>query len=363
MRDVQTPQADHKNGVVISKGSFADNQAEHETPLVLSLVLPIFNEEATIPELYRRLVLVLTRLGISYEIIFVNDGSSDRSARLLDELAAQSEQVKIVTFSRNFGHQVAITAGLDYSSGQAVILMDADLQDPPEVVPTLLDKWREGYDVVYAVRTDRVGESRFKRHSAALFYRLLKRLTQIDIPVDTGDFRLLDRRAADALRTLRERHRFVRGMSGWIGFRQTAVPFERAARYAGETKFPLLKMLRFACDGLTSFSFAPLQLATYLGFAAAGLSFGYIVYALGLKLFTDQWVTGWASIIIAVLFIGGVQLITLGIIGEYIGRIYDEIKHRPLYIVAGTTGFSASSPGQTSETALASLSAGRSIPS
>lgn len=306
---------------------------------VLSVVLPVYNEETIIPELYHRIIQALGGLCESYEVVFVNDGSKDRSLQLLYDLAAQDRRVKVVNFSRNFGHQVAITAGLDYSRGQAVIVMDADLQDPPEVIPALVAKWREGYDVVYAVRTERTGEGTVKRGTAALFYRLLRSVAKVDIPVDTGDFRLMSRRAVDALQRLRERHRFVRGLSSWIGFRQTAVPFVREARFAGETKYPLAKMVKLAFDGITAFSFVPLQFATYLGFAAASVSFCYIVYAILQKVLTDAPVLGWASLIVAILFIGGVQLITLGIMGEYIGRIYEEIKQRPLYIVADTVGF------------------------
>ena len=319
---------------------------QEKTSVALSVVLPIFNEEAIIPELYRRLTGVLEGWGESYEIIAVNDGSSDQSLSLLFDLAARDKRVKVVNFARNFGHQAAITAGLDYSRGHAVVVMDADLQDPPEVLPDLIAKWREGFDIVYAMRARRAGERIFKRGTAALFYRLLRVLSRVDIPADAGDFRLMSRRAVDALRTLREHHRFVRGLSSWIGFRQASVPFVRDARYAGETKYPLTKMVKFAFDGIASFSFVPLQLASYLGFGAAGVSFCYIVYALGLKLFTDRWVTGWASLIVAVLFVGGVQLITLGIIGEYIGRIYEEVKQRPLYIVADTRGFSAAPEGK-----------------
>ncbi len=306
---------------------------------VLSVVLPIFNEEAIIPELLRRLHGTLASLSASYEVIFVNDGSRDRSLELLAVAARQDPHFKIIDFSRNFGHQVAITAGIDYSGGEAVIVMDADLQDPPETIPALVEKWRAGFDVVFAVREERAGESLFKRGTASLFYRLLKRVARIDIPADTGDFRLMSRRAVDALKSLRERHRFVRGMVSWVGFRQTAVRYQREARYAGITKYPLRKMLSFAMDGIASFSFAPLHLATYLGVSAAGVSFFYLVYALWVRFFTDRAVTGWTSLIVAVLFVGGVQLITLGIIGEYIGRIYDESKQRPLYIVADTVGF------------------------
>jgi dolichol-phosphate mannosyltransferase len=310
--------------------------------VVLSLVLPVFNEAAALPELSRRLTAVLDTLQETYEIIFVNDGSTDQSLSTLAALAAQNERVKIINFSRNFGHQLAITAGLDYSCGQAVVVMDADLQDPPEVLPLLLQQWRNGYDVVYAVRTERQGESAFKRGTAALFYRLFTRVAQVEIPANVGDFRLMSRRAVDALHTLRERQRFVRGLSSWIGFPQTAITFVRESRYAGATKYPFRKMLRFALDGFASFSLAPLQLATYLGLSAAAMSLGYLCYAIGLKLFTDRSIPGWASLIVAVLFVGGVQLLTLGIIGEYVGRIYEEVKQRPLYIVADTIGFTRS---------------------
>jgi dolichol-phosphate mannosyltransferase len=305
---------------------------------VFSVVLPVFNEEKTLPELYRRLTAVMQTIDARYELVFIDDGSTDQSLALLRELAHQDRHVKLLALSRNFGHQLAITAGLDHSGGDAVILMDADLQDPPELLPRFIAKWQEGYEIVYGVREDRHGESRFKRSTAAVFYRLLRRLARVEIPVDAGDFRLMDRRAVNALNSLRERHRFVRGLTSWIGFRQAAVPFVRKERYAGTTKYPLLKMLRFALDGLTSFSFAPLQLATYLGFGASGISFCYALYAIGLKLFTNEWVTGWASLMVVMLFIGGVQLMTLGIIGEYIGRFYEEIKQRPLYVVAEAIG-------------------------
>ena len=314
---------------------------------LISLVIPVFNEEASLAELYRRVTAVMEMSHTPYELIFVNDCSTDRSPPLLHELATHDSRVKILTFSRNFGHQLAITAGLDYSHGDAVIVMDADLQDPPDVLPELLAKWQEGYDVVYAVRTAREGESAFKRGTAILFYRLLKRLAGVEIPVDAGDFRLMSRRAVTALGTLRERHRFVRGLSSWIGFRQASVSYARATRYAGETKYPWRKMLTFACDGIASFSFAPLRIATYLGLGASFVSFLYIVYALWIKFFTDRSVAGWASLVVAVLFIGGVQLLTLGIIGEYIGRMFEEIKQRPLYIVADTVGFSSTTQETT----------------
>ena len=307
--------------------------------VLYSVVIPVYNESEVLPILYRRLTQVMEGLGESYEIIFVNDGSTDASRTLLWELRAKDERVKLISFSRNFGHQIAITAGLDYSSGQAVIVMDADLQDPPEVIPRMIEEQRVGYDVVFGVRESRKGESLFKRSTAALFYRLLRQLSAIDIHMDAGDFRLMSRRAVEALKPIREQNRFVRGLVGWIGFRQTAITFVRDARYAGETKYPLTKMVKFALNGIISFSLAPLQLATYLGFVVSLISFVYIVYAVGLKLLTDRAVQGWASVVVAVLFIGGVQLMSLGIIGEYIGRIYEEVKQRPLYLIDQTVGF------------------------
>jgi glycosyltransferase involved in cell wall biosynthesis len=311
-----------------------------DQPLVVySVVIPVFNEAEVLPALYSRLTTVMAALGQPYEIVFVNDGSSDGSLTFVSQLRAHDSRVRIVSLSRNFGHQVAITAGLDYSSGAAVIVMDADLQDPPETIPALIAQWHAGYDVVFAVRGRRQGESLFKRTTAALFYRLLQRLTSTQIPLDAGDFRLMSRRAVDALKPIRERHRFVRGLVGWIGFKHTRVQYVRDARYAGETKYPVRKMVGFAMNGIASFSFMPLQLATYLGFVVSFCSFGYIVYAIELKLFTDRAVQGWASLMVAMLFLGGVQLISLGIIGEYIGRIYDEVKQRPLYVVDVLDGF------------------------
>lgn len=308
------------------------------TPTI-SIVLPVFNESQTLPALYARLAGVMRRLGESYELVFVNDGSRDGSLDLLKKLAAEDAKIRVVSLSRNFGHQMAITCGLDRARGAAVIVMDADLQDPPELIPTLIERWREGYDVVYAVREERQGESLFKRATAALFYRLIRRLSRVEIPADTGDFRLLSRRAVEGLRATTERNRFVRGLVGWIGYRQTGVRFVREERAAGETKYPFRKMLKFAIDGITSFSFVPLQMATYFGFLISGASFLYIVYAVLQKLLTDRPVTGWTSLMVAMLFLGGVQLITLGIIGEYVGRIYEEVKQRPLYLVDETIGF------------------------
>jgi dolichol-phosphate mannosyltransferase len=291
-----------------------------------------------LPVLYLRLTRVLEGLGEPYEIIFVNDGSDDGSLDHLRELQAADPRLKLLNLSRNFGHQIAITAGLDHSSGQAVIVMDADLQDPPEVIPQLVEQWRKGYDIVFAVRERRHGEGLFKRATAAIFYRLLRRLTVTDIPVDAGDFRLMSRKAVNTLGNIRERGRFIRGLASWIGFRQTSVPYVRDVRYAGTTKYPLKKMLRFAVSGLISFSSVPLQLASYLGFAVSFIGFVYMAYAVWLKLFTDRTVLGWTSVMVAVLFLGGIQLLCLGIVGEYIGRIYEEVKQRPLYIVDETKG-------------------------
>lgn len=307
----------------------------------ISIIAPIFNEEAVIDELHRRLTPVLDGMNKSFEVLMVNDGSRDRSMERMVEIARKDPRYKIVNFSRNFGHQIAITAGMDHAQGDAIVIIDADLQDPPEVIPKLVEKWQEGFDIVYAVREKRKGETFFKKWTAAAFYRTLKKITNVDIPVDTGDFRLMSRRAVEKLKTIRERHRFVRGLVSWIGFPQTGVTFVREERFAGETKYPLKKMLKFAFDGITSFSFFPLQLATYFGFLVSGLSFMGILVVILMKLFTTVTIPGWSSMIASILFLGGVQLITIGIIGEYIGRIYDEVKQRPLYIVQDLVGLEA----------------------
>lgn len=304
-----------------------------------SVVIPIYNEADVLPVLYQRVTSTMERIGGPYELIFVDDGSSDGSTELLRELRAKDSRVKVVRFSRNFGHQIAITAGLDYSTGDPVIMMDGDLQDPPEVIPELLAQWRAGNQIVFAVRASRRGESLFKRATASMFYRILRRLTTTDIPVDAGDFRLMSRVAVDSLKPLRERSRFVRGLVSWIGFRHTSIRYIRDDRYAGVTKYPLTKMIKFALNGVFSFSFLPLQVASYIGFSVSLLSFAYLMYAVYLKLFTTQVVQGWASVIVAVLFMGGVQLVSLGVIGEYIGRIYEEAKQRPLYLVDTIAGF------------------------
>lgn len=306
----------------------------------ISLIVPCFNEEAVLPETHRRLTDVLCGLeGMAYEIIYIDDGSSDRTAEILRELQAVDERVRVLLLSRNFGHQIAVTAGLAEAAGDAVVVIDADLQDPPEIIPEMMERWRDGYDVVYGLRTDRSGETQFKLWTAKVFYQLLNRVSDVQIPPDVGDFRLMNRRVVDALLAMPERDRFLRGMVSWIGYRQVAVLYERAPRFAGQSKYPLLKMLRFALDGILSFSFAPLRVATWMGFAAMALAFAGIVYAILLRLYTTDWVRGWASIFVAVLFMGGVQLVTIGIIGEYIGRIYEEVKQRPLYFVRERLGF------------------------
>ncbi|RME84498.1 MAG: glycosyltransferase [Caldilineae bacterium] len=306
---------------------------------VLSIVAPVYNEEAILPELYRRVAATLDAIGEPWELVLVNDGSYDNSLAIMKELHARDPRVRIVSFSRNFGHQIAITAGTDYAQGDAVVIIDADLQDPPGVIAEMVEKWREGYEVVYAVRKQRKGETWFKLVTAQLFYRLINRITGVDIPLDTGDFRLMDRKVVDALRSMREHHRFMRGLSIWVGFKQTGVEYVREERFAGETKYPLSKMLRFALDGITSFSYLPLQLATYMGFIIAGLSILGIILTVILRLSGSQAFYGQASTLVMVMFLGGIQLISLGIIGEYLGRIYEEVKQRPLYIVKEAIGF------------------------
>ena len=302
-----------------------------ERPLY-SIVAPVFNEEETLPHFYERITAVMEGLGEPYEVVLVNDGSRDGTYGIMREIHERDPRVRVVDFSRNFGHQIAISAGMDHARGQAVVIIDSDLQDPPEVIPELIERWREGAEVVYAQRAHRVGETRFKLVTAAAFYRLIRRITAVDIPQDTGDFRLLDRRVVDALITMREHHRFMRGLSAWVGFRQEAVPYERRERFAGTTKYPFQKMLRFSIDAITSFSHVPLQLATSFGFLLAGLSLVGIIVAILLRVLHHA-IVGQASTLILVLFLGGIQLIFLGVIGEYLGRIYDEVRARPLYVV------------------------------
>jgi polyisoprenyl-phosphate glycosyltransferase len=308
-----------------------------------SVVAPVYNEEGLIEEFCERAIAALEPLGEPFELVLVNDGCRDNSPAIMRAIHERDQRVKVVHFSKNFGHQLAITAGTDYAQGQAVVVIDSDLQDPPEVIPELIAKWREGYEVVYATRAERDGETWFKKQTAAIFYRVIVKITNVNIPVDTGDFRLMDRKVVDALRQMREHHRFMRGLSVWVGFKQTGVAYKRHARKAGETKYPLRKMLKFALDGITSFSYLPLQLATYMGFVVAALSLVFILIVIVMRLFgpggEDAAFFGQASTLASVLFIGAVQLISLGIIGEYVGRIYDEVKGRPLYIVAEALGF------------------------
>jgi len=302
-------------------------------PVTFSIVAPIFNELDNISELHRRVREVMSTTKGTWELVLVDDGSTDGSAERILQLAKQDRHVRPVIFARNFGHQVAITAGWDYARGDAVVIIDADLQDPPEAIPDLIAKWREGYEVVYAVRAEREGETWFKKTTAALFYRIVHRITDVKIPVDTGDFRLMDRKVVDVLKTMRERHRFPRGMSAWVGFRQVGVPYKRAARHAGVTKYPFKKMLKLALNAITGYSYFPLQLATYFGFVTAGLAIIAIPVVIILRLVGHGAFLGQATTLLAVLFLGGVQLIFLGVLGEYLGRIYDEVKGRPLYIV------------------------------
>ena len=304
-----------------------------------SIVLPIYNEEATLAEMYKRVSAVMNALDAPSEMILINDGSRDRSMEMLRQLHQNDSRVKVINFSRNFGHEIALLAGLDAADGDAVIAMDADLQDPPELIPQLVAKWHEGYDVVYATRAKREGESFFKKFTASLFYRLIARLTDLKIPRDTGNFRLMDHKVVEALRQVREHHRFMRGISVWVGFKQVGIPFVRQERFAGETKYPLSKMFRLAISGITSFSYVPLQMATTVGFVFAGLALVAIPIVAILRLMGSDFFFGQATTLISVLLLGGVQLIFLGIIGEYLGRIYDEVKKRPLYLIAEKIGF------------------------
>ncbi|PEJ57810.1 glycosyltransferase [Bacillus sp. AFS002410] len=298
----------------------------------------MYNEEAVIQETYRQLKKVMNSAGDSYELIFINDGSKDGSVDIIKDYCSWDKTVKLIDFSRNFGHQIAISAGMDYASGEAVIIIDADLQDPPSLIIDMIGKWKEGYEVVYAKRLKRNGETIFKKWSAAMFYRILRASTDISIPVDTGDFRLMDRKVCDEMKQLSENNRFVRGLVSWVGFRQTAIEYERDERLAGETKYPLKKMIKLCLDGITSFSYKPLKLAGYLGAILSSLGFVYMIYVIYLALFTDSVIKGWSSLISIMLLFNGFVLIILGILGEYVGRIYDETKGRPLYIVRELQG-------------------------
>ena len=299
-----------------------------------SIIAPVFNEKDCLATLVQRVGEVMDTTGEPWELVIVDDGSQDGSTDIIRRLAKEDKRVRAIIFARNFGHQIAVTAGMDYSHGDAVIIIDADLQDPPEVMLEMIQRWKEGYQVVYGVRSEREGETWFKKTTASLFYRMITRITDVKIPLDTGDFRLMDRSVVKVMNSMREKHRFLRGMSSWVGYRQIGVSYHRAARFAGETKYPLKKMLKLALNAVTSFSYFPLQLATYMGFISAGISIVAIPIVIIMRLTGSQAFFGQATTLLAVLFLGGVQLISLGILGEYIGRIYDEVKGRPLYIVS-----------------------------
>lgn len=316
----------------------------HRPPIkrnLLSVIIPCFNEEAVIHENYRRLVQVLSQMSdLDFELLYVDDGSNDGTLPILREIHSSDERVRVISFSRNFGHQMAVSAGLEHAAGDAVVIIDADLQDPPEVIQDMVACWMQGANVAYGVRREREGETRFKLWTASGFYRLLNRMSDTEIPLDVGDFRLMDRGVVEAFLAMPERDRFIRGMVAWVGFNQVPVPYKRAVRFAGRTKYPLTKMMRFATDGILSFSIAPLRFATWVGLSVAALSILGIAYALILRLLTNIWVPGWTLLFTAMLLIGGVQLICLGVIGEYLGRVYGEVKRRPLYLFKERLGFS-----------------------
>ena len=304
------------------------------TDVRYSIIIPVFNEEAVLEQTYQRLKKVMSLTNEVYELIFVNDGSSDRSVKMIKAFVDQDDCVKLISFSRNFGHQVAITAGMDYASGAAIVVIDADLQDPPELIVEMIAKWQEGYEVVYAKRRHRKGETFFKKQTAHLFYRILRASTEVEIPVDTGDFRLIDRKVCEALKKLPEKNRYVRGLVSWVGFRQTAVEYDRDPRLAGESKYPLKRMIKLCLDGLTSFSIKPLKLATYIGTLFTALGLCYLAYLGILNVFANAEIMTWQILLPCQGVLTGILLTMMGIMGEYTGRIYDEVRNRPLYIVA-----------------------------
>jgi polyisoprenyl-phosphate glycosyltransferase len=324
---------------------------------LLSVVVPIFNEREGLPAFYQRVTAALQGCCSSYEIVFVDDGSSDGSLEELRRLAGIDAQVRVVSFSRNFGHQTAVTAGMRYSSGAAVVVIDGDLQDPPELIPEMLAQWRNGYQVVYAVRRTRQ-EHWLKRAAYRGFYRLLHSLSYVNMPLDAGDFAIMDRRVVDLLNEMPERNRFVRGIRAWVGFRQRGIEYDRDPRLTGESKYPLTKLMRLAYDGLISYSFVPLRMVTQLGFVISAVAFALMLYVLGLRIFVGKLIVGWTSTMVIILFLGGVQLVSLGILGEYVGRIFDEVKRRPLYVVRETCGFDEGALGP--EPALTTM-AGRDV--
>ncbi len=318
------------------------SSVESSKKKLISVVIPAYNEIEVIDSCFTRISEVMDGLDeFDYELVFIDDGSTDDTHKRLVEIQQANECVRVIKLSRNFGHQIAVTAGVDEARGDAVVIIDADMQDPPEVIPEMIQKWSEGYDVVYGVRKRRVGESRLKLFTASAFYRILRSFTNIEIPVDVGDFRLMSSRAADQLRNLREKDRFIRGLVSWIGFRQIGLPYERDERLAGETKYPYRKMIKFALDGITSFSNVPLKLASWLGYLTSLLAFLYLASVFVQKIM-GYTIEGWATIMVALLLLGGVQLICIGIIGEYIGRIFNETKSRPMYIIDTVHGFDPS---------------------
>lgn len=341
-------------GTVVDEGVMAKantDKLENAWPTrpadaLISVIVPCYNEELVIHETHKRLTDTLDENGLTFELIYVNDGSSDRTLDLLREIAAEDDRVRYLALSRNFGHQLAVTAGLDVTEGDAIVVIDADLQDPPAVIAEMFREWRLGSDVVYGQRKTREGESAFKLMTAKMFYRALNGISDIEIPMDVGDFRLMDKEVAQLVADMRERDRYLRGMVAWLGFKQTALPYKRDARYAGETKYPLKKMMGLAFNGMMSFSMAPLRFVLGLGMVVVALATIGVIYAVALRLLTDNWVSGWTLLFIAVMMMGGVHLIVMGAIGEYVGRIYMQSKGRPLYAVRERHGFDQSARGE-----------------
>lgn len=309
--------------------------------MLYSVVVPIMNEQDNIELMANRIKNIFEKIGSEYELIFVDDGSTDNSIARMKEAAKLDDRVKIIKLSRNFGHQISVTAGIDHSIGDAVIMIDGDLQDPPEFIEKLVEKFLEGYNVVYATREKRKGESLFKRATATFFYKIMRKLTKINIPLNTGDFRLIDRKVANSLVSIREKHRFIRGLTSWSGFKQIGISFERQPRYSGKTKYPLKKMIKFALDGITSFSFFPIKLCMFFGFIVGFLSLLFGSYIIAKRLIFSQAIDAWASLIVTIMFLSGINLLFIGILGDYIGRIYDEVRDRPLYIIDEVLNFNS----------------------